>query len=117
MEKKKFLRFEIAKKLHISEKEILKFVIQKKSLDARDKANIHYVYEVDVAVENEKKLLKRKNKDVFLTPREKYQMPVQGKEVLSSRPVVVGSGPAGLFCAYMLAEQGYRPLIIERGER
>lgn len=111
------LRFEIAKKLHISEKEILKFVIQKKSLDARDKANIHYVYEVDVAVGNEKKLLKRRNKDVFLTPREKYQMPVQGKEVLSSRPVVVGSGPAGLFCAYMLAEQGYRPLIIERGER
>jgi uncharacterized FAD-dependent dehydrogenase len=111
------LKGAIAKKLGILESDILDMKIQKKSLDARKKEDIHYVYEVDVKVKNERSILKSHHKDILLTPREEYHFPKMGKEVLSSRPVVVGSGPAGLFCAYLLAEHGYRPLILERGEK
>ena len=111
------LKGAVAKKLGILESDILDMVIQKKSLDARKKEDIHYVYEVDVKVKNERSILKSHHKDILLTPREEYHFPKMEKEVLSSRPVVVGSGPAGLFCAYLLAEHGYRPLILERGEK
>ena len=112
-----FLRQEIAKKLHISCHSILSFTILKKSLDARCKADIHYVYEVDVEVLKEEKVLKRnKSRDVLLSPKEEYQFVKMGSMALKYRPIIVGSGPSGLFCAYMLAQHGYRPLIIERGE-
>src|SRR5699024_6733467 len=77
-----------------------------------------YVYEVDVKVKEEGRILKKVfSKDIFLTPKEEYQYPDSGSVSLSSRPVIVGTGPAGLFCAYMLAKAGYHPLIIERGEK
>ena len=108
----------IAKKLGIMTSDILDVNIQKKSLDARRKKDIHYVYEVDVKVKEEMKTLMRmSSKDIFLAPEEEYHIPCPGNISLSSRPVVVGSGPAGLFCAYMLAKSGYHPLMIERGER
>ena len=92
--------------------------ISKKSLDARKKPNIFYIYEVDVDVKNEEHLLKKhqSNKDIFLTPEEKYIYPKIGNKELKHRPIIVGSGPSGLFCAYLLAELGYQPIIIERGE-
>ena len=108
----------ISKKLKISERDILDIVIQKKSLDARCKDDIHYVYEVDVKIPFQDKVLKRcKSKDIFTSPKEEYQRPVAGNLVLNNRPIIVGSGPAGLFCAYSLAEAGYCPIIIERGEK
>ena len=93
--------------------------ISKKSLDARKKPNIFYIYEVDVDVKNEEHLLKKHhlNKDIFLTPEEKYIYPEIGNKKINYRPIIVGSGPAGLFCAYLLAEKGYKPIIIERGEK
>ena len=104
----------IAKKLGIMTSDILDVNIQKKSLDARRKKDIHYVYEVDVKVKEEMKTLMRmSSKDIFLAPEEEYHIPCPGNISLSSRPVVVGSGPAGLFCAYMLAKSGYHPLIID----
>lgn len=112
------LKKEVAKKLGVKEESIKNLIIQKKSLDARRKSDIHYVYEVDVCVSMEEKILKKvSSKDIFLAPVEEYRKPVSGNQKLLSRPVIVGSGPAGLFCAYMLAEQGYRPLILERGEK
>lgn len=113
-----FLKKEVAHKLHISVSEILNFVIVKKSLDARKKDDIHYVYEVDVSVASDLQVLKKTHsKDIFLAPNEEYKLPVMGKEKLSSRPIIVGSGPCGLMCAYMLAKEGYFPIVIERGER
>ena len=112
------LKRKVAKKLRVKEESIKNLIIQKKSLDARRKSDIYYVYEVDVCVSMEKKILKKvSSKDIFLAPVEEYRKPVSGHQKLLSRPVIVGSGPAGLFCAYMLAEQGYRPLILERGEK
>ncbi len=108
----------IAKILRVNKESIKKIKIIKRSLDARKKENIIYVYEVDVSVNNEEKILKRiKSNDVFKTPKEVYTFPSSGTNSLKTRPIIVGSGPAGLFCAYLLAEHGYKPLIIERGER
>ena len=106
----------VASKLGIRVSDILDMNINRQSLDAR-KSDIYYVYEVDVKVDNEKRILnKSKSSDILLAPREEYQYPIMGDEKLDDRIVIVGSGPAGLFCSYMLAEQGYRPLVIERGE-
>ena len=94
------------------------YKIIKKSIDARDKNNILYVYEFDIEVDNEKSILKNNtNKDIFISPKEEYIYPPTGDEELLNRIIIVGSGPAGLFCAYLLAEMGYKPLIIEQGER
>ena len=105
--------------LNCPETDIKTISISKKSLDARKKPNIFYIYEVDVDVKNEEHLLKKHqlNKDIFLTPEEKYIYPKIGNKKLKHRPIIVGSGPAGLFCAYLLAELGYKPIIIERGEK
>ncbi len=108
----------IAKKLKIDSRLIGEYKIIKKSIDARDKKNILFVYEIDISCEREKELLKKnKSNDIFETPEEIYEFPMSGTERLANRVVVVGSGPSGLFAAYMLAEAGYKPLILERGEK
>ncbi len=113
-----FLKDVICKTLHIEKEEVLDILIQRKSLDARKKENIHYVFEVDVSVRDEKRVLRKSaSRDIFLAPKEIYQFPEYGKMKMNGRPIIVGSGPAGLFCAYLLAEHGYRPIIIERGDK
>ena len=106
----------ICKKLKIKKENIKKINIYKQSLDARDKNNIMFVYEVDAIVDNEKDILK-KHKDIFLSPNTTYQFQKNGNIKLTHNPVIIGSGPAGLFCAYFLALNGYNPIIIERGEK
>ena len=108
----------ISKKLKVSNASIKNYIIKKQSIDARDKNEIYYVYEVDVDIDNELEVLKKSNnKDIFLSPNEEYVFSTLGNKKLKNRPVIVGSGPAGLFTAYLLAENGYRPLVIERGEK
>lgn len=111
------LKARVARKLKVPEGDILKLIIKKKSLDARRKNDIHYVYEVDVDLLAPEKILKRNMADILEVKDEKYQFVASGDKPLKHRPVIVGSGPAGLFCAYLLAENGYRPIVIERGER
>lgn len=102
----------VIKKLNIHKEDIIKFVINKKSIDARDKNNIFYVYEIDLVLKNENKI--KLSKDVFKVSEEKYNfVPDRNKNI---SPVIVGAGPSGLFCAYFLAKAGYKPLVIERGE-
>lgn len=115
----KELKKKISRKLSIDPNLIKTLKINKKSLDARRKPQLFYVYEVDIELSNdqEKKILKtNKSNDILKTPNETYIFPKIGNKKISQRPIIVGSGPAGLFCAYLLAEQGYNPLIIERGE-
>lgn len=112
------LKKAIAKKLRIKLDEIKNYEIKKQSLDARNKNEIFYVYEVDVFLDNEKQVLKKNSsQDVFISPNEEYVFEVSGSQKLKNRPIIVGSGPAGLFCGYLLAENGYKPIIIERGEK
>jgi len=103
-----------ASKLKIRENDIISLKINKQSIDARDKNNINYVYEVDVKVKKESEILvKNKSNDILKTPDETYVFP-KGK----IKPVIIiGAGPAGLFAAYLLAQNGFKPLIIERGEK
>lgn len=108
----------ISKKLRIKKEVIKKYNINKKSIDARDKNRIYYVYEVDIQMTNEDIILKRINDvNILKSSEENYSINVTGTKKLNNRIVIVGSGPAGLFSAYMLAELGYKPLIIERGEK
>ena len=111
-----FLLTAISKILKVSIKDLSNLTIVKKSLDARKKDNVHYVYEIDIKVSSEDKILKKlKSTDIIKTPDERYIIELTGTEKLENRPVIVGSGPAGLFAAYILAENNYKPLIIERG--
>ena len=111
-----YISKKIASKLSVSS--INSYKIIKKSIDARDKNNIFYVYEFDVDVSNEESIIKKnKSNDIFVSPIEKYEFVVDGNEKLDNRIVIVGAGPAGLLCSYMLAEAGYKPLVIEQGEK
>ena len=69
------------------------------------------------SIKNESKVVaKCKNNNITIANIESYTEPVHGEEPLSYRPVVIGAGPAGLFAALLLAEHGYRPILVERGQ-
>ncbi|MDD5946041.1 MAG: hypothetical protein PUD43_10040, partial [Clostridia bacterium] len=104
-----------AKKLKIKREAVKEIKIRRKSLDARKKNDIHYLYTVDVAVEGEEKILKSvRDKSVTLSNWSDY-VPLGEGAVLKHRPVVAGFGPAGMFAALVLAERGLKPIVLERG--
>ncbi len=106
----------LAKSLRISEADILGYEIKKQSIDARKKPLIQYVYTVDVRIANENKVLKKaKGSGATLAQDKEYIFPISGNTKLTHRPVIIGCGPAGLFCAYILAEHGFCPVLYERG--
>lgn len=113
------LRKKCATKLKIKESQIKSLKIVKKSIDARKKPIIYYSYIVDLDINNEEKIrIKFKNnQDIEKTPNMKYLTSITGTHHLTKRPIIVGSGPCGLICAYMLAKYNYNPIIIERGKQ
>lgn len=93
------------------------YEIKKQSLDCRHKNDKIFVYTVDVTIRDEQKLIKKvNNNNVMLTKERPYERPSPGETPLLHSPVIVGSGPAGLFCGWYLAKAGYCPIILERGE-
>ena len=106
----------IKKELRTSE--LFIYSIKKRSIDARKKQELHYVYAIDVALseKEEEKLLAKSKGKLQKAPKEEYTYVPCGTNELLHRPVVIGAGPAGLFCAYFLAKHGYEPIVIERGE-
>ena len=113
-----FLKKKIAKKIKVNDNDIINIVIKKKSIDARNKSEIFYVYDVCISLKNESGILKRiSSSDVSFYEEELYKNVESGSDTLDYRPVVVGSGPCGLFAALILAENGYKPIVIERGEK
>jgi uncharacterized FAD-dependent dehydrogenase len=112
-----FLTEKAAKKLNLSQDKIIKLNIIKQSIDARKKDNIKFNYSLEVFTEKEEYIVKKLNdKDVQLYNAAKREEIIFGNKKFIHRPVVVGMGPAGMFAALELAKNGYKPLIIERGE-
>ena len=108
-----------ARQLKIKPEEISNIQIWKRSIDARKKPDIWYSYVVDVTLSNGKevKIIARcKDNNITKAQRKVYQFPKAGEQNMEKRPVIIGTGPAGLFCGYMLAQHGYRPILLERGK-
>ncbi|MBO6129018.1 MAG: FAD-dependent oxidoreductase [Pseudobutyrivibrio sp.] len=110
----------VCKKLKIEKKAIKDFYILKKSIDARKKPLIYFVYTIIVTLSNsdENKVLARAKRDNNIS---KYKNEVYKIPTISSpskdRPLIVGAGPAGLFAAYILALNHLNPIIFERGKK
>lgn len=108
----------ILKKLDIVASQLVGFSIFKRSYDARKKNDIGLIYTLDVEVQNEAPLRKRFKKDrhVGLTPDMGYKPVAQAPAQLTTRPIVIGTGPCGIFAGLVLAQMGFRPILLERGK-
>lgn len=104
-----------AKRLHVPVQTVRQAVITRKSVDARDKGDVHFVVTLDVLVDNEKQVLK-KQKPGTAEAVVAIPLPQAPKVDFKQRPLVVGAGPAGLFAALTLAKAGAQPILIERGK-
>lgn len=111
------LQQKCCKVLKISSKDMKRFTIVKQSIDARKKPDIIFSYVVDIECNKEEQVLKQSRaKNAELVAREHYHFPKNGTQPLKKPIVIIGMGPAGLFCGYMLAKHGYKPIIFERGQ-
>ncbi len=107
-----------AHRISISVSEFKEKIILKKSVDARKKPDIMIVYTVAVALKSESEILNKWKESADISAYEHLQPQKlsYGTKLLRHRPVIVGSGPCGLFCAWKLAREGYAPIVIERGK-
>jgi uncharacterized FAD-dependent dehydrogenase len=112
------LRAAILKRLELADDDLVGFSIFKRSYDARKKHALLMIYAVDVEVRNEAALLKkfRNDRQLAPTPDMAYRFVGHAPENLSERPLVVGFGPCGIFAALVLAQMGFRPIVLERGK-
>ncbi len=107
----------LCRKLKCGKEDILFWRIAKRSLDARKKPELFYSYTLLARCRNEEKLLKSRSrdKDIGKDISVPFRFRVTGEKALTRRPVIIGTGPAGLFCALELAKAGFCPILLERG--
>ena len=113
------LKRQTASILRVPEQNITELRIIRQSIDARKKPAVFYIYSVDVAVKDEDRILHRfrgKENLVCRSEKTEYRFPAAGARERKAPIVIVGTGPAGLFCGYFLALHGYRPILLERGK-
>ena len=109
----------IRDRLRVTPRDLIRYTIARRAHDARDKMDIQLVYSVDVTLKNEDTILTRFRKDrhVQRTPDTGYRFVTKGgASYTGPRPVVVGAGPCGLFAGLILAQMGFRPIILDRGK-
>ena len=112
------LRQAIVKRLALADDELLDFTLFKRSYDARKKhTGIFFICIVDVSVRDEAAVLQRcaHDRHVAVSPDTAYHPGAQAPALLAERPIVVGFGPCGLFAALLLAQMGFKPIVLERG--
>ena len=109
------LRLQAAKKLRVKSQNIKNFKILKQSIDARKKPGIRFVYSISCELEDSFRIPEGGDIKLLEESREEALRP--GSRSAAGRPLVIGSGPAGLFCGLLLAQHGYKPILIERGQK
>jgi uncharacterized protein len=112
------IKVALVKKLAINAADIVSFSIFKRGVDARKSHAILFVYSLDVLVNGEAKLLAKHAKDPHIKPKPDtdYQFVANNSNSQKPRPVIVGFGPAGIFAALILAQAGFKPIVLERGK-
>ncbi len=116
------LEAEILKKLAIAPKDLVRFEVFKRSYDARKNSALTFIYTLDVSVRDETSLLKQHAHDPHVRPSPDtsyHFVTKQGdRQSIKShlRPVVIGFGPCGIFAALLLAQMGFKPIVLERGK-
>jgi hypothetical protein len=108
----------ILERLRIKPDDLRSYSVFRRAIDARKRSAIALTYTLDIDVKNEAAVLARGKKDVHLSlaPDMRYRFVTQATEPLPPRPVVIGTGPCGLFAGLILAQMGFRPIILERGK-
>ena len=112
------IKIAIIDRLGIGTAELITYTIFRQGFDARKRNAILLVYTVDVETANEQAILNRLADDphVSLTPDSTYRFVTQAPKKLALRPVIIGTGPCGLFAGLLLTQMGFRPIILERGK-
>ena len=112
------LKTAILKALRLNASELIGYSIYKRSYDARKKNAITLVYTLDIETVHEAQLLKRFNKDphVRVAPDMGYHFVARAPAGQTERPIIIGTGPCGLFAGLVLAQMGFRPILLERGK-
>lgn len=104
--------FEACKKYKLDFKDVKKYCIYKKSIDARNKDKIFYNYTIDIEYAGNKN-----TKNIKKVNEENFKLNIDVKRKAETRPVIIGAGPAGLFCGLILIQNGIKPIIIEQGKK
>jgi uncharacterized FAD-dependent dehydrogenase len=112
------LRSAILERLNIRSEALVGYTVFRRAWDARKRSAVALIYTIDVQVKDEASMLRGRSgqRHIARTPDTSYRFPARAPSQLSSRPVVIGAGPCGLFAALTLAQMGFRPVIIERGK-
>jgi len=108
----------ILDRLGLSAEHLVNYRIFRRGIDARNRDSIFLIYTIDVEADDEQAILMRLRDDphIALTPDTTYRFVAHAPKDLPSRPVVIGTGPCGLFAALILAQMGFRPILLERGK-
>ncbi|HYC41574.1 MAG TPA: NAD(P)/FAD-dependent oxidoreductase [Noviherbaspirillum sp.] len=110
------LRAAVLDRLKIADADLLAVNLFRRGYDARRRSQITLVYTLDVEVRDEAAVLARALPNVAIAPDTSYKFVAQAPAQVKSRPVVIGFGPCGIFAALILAQMGFRPIILERGK-
>ena len=108
----------ILKRLTISLADLVDFTVFKRSYDARKNTALSFIYTIDASVKDEEAVLKRCAHDEHVrpSPDTSYHFVTKAPAALKHRPIVIGFGPCGIFAALVLAQMGFKPIVLERGK-